>query len=57
MVGEALGPEKAPCPSVGESLDREVGGLVSRGKWNGIGVFRGHTWKWENIWNVNRENI
>jgi hypothetical protein len=32
MVGEALGPEKARCSSVGESQDREagVGGLVSR---------------------------
>jgi hypothetical protein len=31
--GEALGPEKAQCPSVGECQDREagVGGLVSRG--------------------------
>jgi hypothetical protein len=39
MGGEALGPEKAQCPSVGECQDREagVGGLVSRGKgkWDG----------------------
>jgi hypothetical protein len=34
MGGEALGPEKAQCPSVGECQDREVGvcGLVSRGE-------------------------
>jgi hypothetical protein len=33
MRGEALGPEKARCPSVGECQDREVGvgGLFSRG--------------------------
>ena len=34
MVGEALGPEKAQGPSVGECLGREagVGGLVSMGR-------------------------
>jgi hypothetical protein len=33
MGGEALGPEKAQCPIVGECQDREagVGELVSRG--------------------------
>jgi hypothetical protein len=34
MGGEALGPVKAQCPSVGECQDREAGlsGLVSKGK-------------------------
>jgi hypothetical protein len=38
---EALGPVKARCPSVGECQDREagVGGLVNRGRGNGIGGF------------------
>ena len=42
MRGEALGSVKAPCPSVGECQDREagVGGLVSRGKGDGIGDFQ-----------------
>ena len=33
MGGEALGPMKPQCPSVGECQDQEagVGGLVSRG--------------------------
>ena len=33
MGGEALGPVKARCPSIGECQDRGsgVGGLVSRG--------------------------
>jgi hypothetical protein len=37
MGGEALGPEKAQCPSVGEFQDRVVGvgGLVSRERGNG----------------------
>ena len=41
MRGEALGLVKAECPSVGEYQDREagVGGLVSRGRENGIGGF------------------
>jgi hypothetical protein len=35
---EALGPEKARCPSVGECQDREAGGsgLVSRGRGDGV---------------------
>ena len=53
MVGEALGPVKALCPSVGECQGQEagVGGLVSRGrgKGKGEGVFRGETRKWDNI--------
>ena len=41
MEGEALGPVKAGCPSVGECQDREVGvgGLVSRRRGDGIGGF------------------
>ena len=41
MGGEALGPVKAQCPSVGECQGREagVGELVSRGSGEGIGVF------------------
>ena len=39
MRGEALGPVKALCPSVGECQGQEagVGGLVSRGRERGIG--------------------
>jgi hypothetical protein len=42
MGGEALGPEKAQCPSVGECQDREAGagGLVSRGKGDGMEGFQ-----------------
>ena len=41
MGGAALGPVKVICPSVGECQDREagVGGLVSRGRGEGIGGF------------------
>jgi hypothetical protein len=41
MGGEAHGPEKAQCPSIGECQDREtgVGRLVSRGRGDGIGGF------------------
>ena len=37
MGGEALGPVKALCPSVGEcqGQEAEVGGLVSRGRGEG----------------------
>jgi hypothetical protein len=51
MVGEALGPEKALCPSVGKCQDREsgVGELVSRGKGMGLEVFGGETRKRDNI--------
>jgi hypothetical protein len=47
MGGEALGPVKSLCPSVGKCQGQEagVGGLVSRGKGQGIGVFRGETRK------------
>ena len=39
MGGEDLGPVKARCPSVGECQRQEagVGGLVSRGREEGIG--------------------
>ena len=42
MGGEALGPVKAPCPIIGECQDQEaeVGGLVSRGREDGIGGFQ-----------------
>jgi hypothetical protein len=42
MGGDALGPEKAPCLSVGECQDREarVVGLVSRG-WGNRGFAEG----------------
>ena len=42
MGREALGPEKALCPSVGECQDREVGvgGLASSGRGDGIGSFQ-----------------
>jgi hypothetical protein len=35
MGGEALGPVKARCPSVGECQDRKagVGGLGEQGEW------------------------
>jgi hypothetical protein len=51
MGGEALGPVKAPCPSVGECEGREagVGGLVSRGREDGMGVFGGEIRKGDNI--------
>jgi hypothetical protein len=43
MRGEALGLVKAPYSSVGEFQGREAGvsGLVSRGRGDGIGDFRG----------------
>jgi hypothetical protein len=47
MVEKAVGPVKAPCPSIGECQDREAGvaGLVSRGRREGIGGFGGETRK------------
>lgn len=43
MGGEALGPVKAQCPSVGECQNRElgVGRLVSRGREDVIRGFQG----------------
>jgi hypothetical protein len=51
MGGEALGPEKALCPSVGECQGREVGvgRLMSRRETDGIGVSTGETRKGDNI--------
>jgi hypothetical protein len=51
MGGEALGSVKALCPSVNETQGQEegVGGLVSRGRGEGGGVFRGETRKGNNI--------
>ena len=42
MGGEALGPLKVLCPSIGECHDQEagVGGLVSRGREEGIEGFQ-----------------
>ena len=41
MGGEALCPVKALCAGIGECQDQEagVGGLVSRGRADGIGGF------------------
>lgn len=41
MRGEAVGLVKTPCPNVGECQGREagVGGLVNRGRGDGIGGF------------------
>jgi hypothetical protein len=48
MGGEALGPVKVLCPSIGECQGQEVGvgGLVSG---EGIRGFRGETRKRDNI--------
>jgi hypothetical protein len=49
MGGEALGPERAQCPSVGECQDSEAGvdRLVSRGRGNRRGGFsKGKPGKW-----------
>ena len=51
MRGEALGSVKALCSSIGECQGREVGvgGLVSSGRVEEIGVFEGETRKGDNI--------
>jgi hypothetical protein len=51
MGVEALGPVKALCPSIGkcQGQEAEVDGLVSRGRGEGIGGFRGKTKKGDNI--------
>jgi hypothetical protein len=51
MGGEALGPVKVLCPSIGDYQSQEagVGGLVSRGRGEGIGGFGGETRKGDNI--------
>jgi hypothetical protein len=49
MGGEALGPVKVLCLSVGEFQDQRVGGLGSRGRQEGIGnFFTGETRKGDN---------
>ena len=42
MGGEAFGPVKVLCPSIGDCQGQEVGvgGLVSRGRKKGIGDFQ-----------------
>jgi hypothetical protein len=42
MIGEALGPVKVLCPSIGKCQGQEagVGGLVGTGKREGIGGFQ-----------------
>jgi hypothetical protein len=59
MGGEALGPVKVLCPSLGKFQGQEagVGELGSRGKEKGIGGFQSETRKGDNIWNVNKETI
>jgi hypothetical protein len=51
MGGESFGSVKVLCPSIGECQGQEagVGGLVSRGRREGMGVFRGETRKKNNI--------
>jgi hypothetical protein len=43
MGGEALGPVKVLCPSIGDCQGQEagVGGLVSRGRGRDMGDFEG----------------
>jgi hypothetical protein len=57
--GEAVGPVKAQCLSVGEIQGQkaEVSGLMNRGWRRGYVVFGGKIRKGDNIWNVNKENI
>jgi hypothetical protein len=47
MGGEAVGPMKSQCSNVWECQEREVGvgGLVSKGKGDGMGVFGGEVRK------------
>jgi hypothetical protein len=58
MGGEALGPVKARCPTVGECQDQEVevGGLVSRGQRERVrgGGFRRETRKGDSTENVKK---
>jgi hypothetical protein len=51
MGGEALGPGKALCPSIGECQDQEWEwvGWGARGGWEEIGDFGGETRKGDNI--------
>ena len=47
MEGEARGPVKVLCPSIGECQGQEagVGGLVSRGREERIGSFQRGNWE------------
>jgi hypothetical protein len=56
MGGEALGPVKVLCPTIGECQDQEagVGGMVGVGN---RGFFGGETRKEDNICKVNKEII
>ena len=51
MGGEALGPVKVLCPSIGECQGQEagVGKLVRRGRGKGMEDFGGETRKGDNI--------
>jgi hypothetical protein len=51
MERGVLGPVKVLCPSIEEcqSQDLEGGGLMNRGREEGIGVFRGKSRKGANI--------
>ena len=51
MGGEALGPGKVLCPSIGawQSQEVVVGGLYSNGRREGKGIFRGETRKGDDI--------
>ena len=49
MGGEALGPVKAPCPSVGECQGQEAGVCGRAGGSGVMGVFGGETKKENNI--------
>ena len=51
MGGKALGPLKVLCSRIGEFQGQEVvvGGLGSRGRDVGMGIFRGETRKGDNI--------
>jgi hypothetical protein len=60
MGGEALGPVKVLCPSIGEFQVQEagMGGLVSKGRGCREEDFIRKTSKeFIYIWNVNKENI
>jgi hypothetical protein len=61
MEGNALGPVKVLCPSIGKCQGQEawVGRFVSRerGEVMGEGIFKGEARKGDNISNVNMENI
>jgi hypothetical protein len=50
MGGEALGPVKVLCPSIGEGLDQEAGvGGKQRERGEDWGFFGGETRKGDNI--------